>query len=98
MKYPPSSIDASATAAIGTGRTGMRGVATGSSPIAAPWRRAIAAATCRWQFRPWHIPIVTRVSALIAFRSVEVGDRAVEVCGRQLLASADDRLVGVASS
>ena len=74
------------------GRNGMRGVATGRSPIAPPCLRAIAAATCRWQFRPWHIPIETRVNPLIVFRSADVAIAASSVSGRELLATADDRL------
>ena len=30
------------------------------------------APTYRWQLRPWHIPIVTRLIAFTAFKSVEV--------------------------
>ena len=40
--------------------------------IAPPCRRAIAAATCRWQLRPWHIPIETRVRPLTVFRSADI--------------------------
>ena len=74
------------------GRNGMRGVATGRSPIAPPCLRAIAAATCRWQFRPWHIPIETRVKPLDRVQVGRCRDRRVERSGRELLATADDRL------
>ena len=74
------------------GRNGTRGVATGRSPIAPPCLRAIIAATCRWQFRPWHIPIEARVSPLIVFKSADVAIAASSAARRQLLATADDRL------
>ncbi len=69
VKKPPSSTLASATAAIGTGRTGTRGVATGTSAMRTPWRWAIIAAIWRWQFRPWHRPMPARVRLLTTFES-----------------------------
>ena len=91
-KKPSSSSDASAIAPIGTGRTGRRGVATGSSASSRPWCRAIIAAIWRWQLRPWQRPIAGAGEAL---DDVEVGrglDRRARARRRDLLAAADDGL------
>ena len=95
VNNPPSSIVASATAPIGTGRTGMRGVATGRlDDSGRPWRRAIIAAICALAVPPLAQP---HAGAREALDDVEVGRtrRSPRSSSRtrHLLAAADDGLV-----
>ena len=61
----------SAIAANAVGRTGVRGVESGSAAIGTPCRDDASAAICRWQFRPWQRPIVARVKVLTTLMSGE---------------------------